>query len=309
MSKSNTNGGGRGTWGNKSPSGRSIIGDVINHGKLKYWQPGQDYHYHCTLEAGENTLEAQLVRVLMRSITATGGTFDAAHFRKSYITFMTTPGSHNDAYASTCHRMFFANLEAGRPPELCPDNDEHNVDAIDGLVLPSVAALAAAARRQDASAAAAACAGVTRESKVLQKAASVWAAVLTAALGQSVDGPAAGILAPTLDAAAQSLGFRHRPNGRKSDSITACYLGDSLPSALDMLAKYAPGATASGGVWRALLANANTGGENVHRGAVLGAALGAVAGASQLGDSAVAGLHARASIAKEIDEFVAAIFK
>jgi hypothetical protein len=41
-------------------------------GKLKYWAPGKDYHYHCTLAAGENTLEAQLVRVLMKSITATG---------------------------------------------------------------------------------------------------------------------------------------------------------------------------------------------------------------------------------------------
>ena len=32
------------------------------------------------------------------------------------------------------------------PPAECPDNDRHNVDTIDGLVLPSVAALAAAAR-------------------------------------------------------------------------------------------------------------------------------------------------------------------
>ena len=65
MNKSNTGGGGRG-----SAQG-SIIGDVINHGKKQYWDPHGQYHYHCTLDAGENTLEAQLVRVLVFSTTYT----------------------------------------------------------------------------------------------------------------------------------------------------------------------------------------------------------------------------------------------
>jgi ADP-ribosyl-[dinitrogen reductase] hydrolase len=51
MNLSNTGGGGRG-----SDKG-SIVGDVINHGKKKYWGRGLNYSYHCTLEAGENTLE------------------------------------------------------------------------------------------------------------------------------------------------------------------------------------------------------------------------------------------------------------
>ena len=33
-----------------------------------------------------------------------------------YINFMTTPGSHNDTYAGTCHRIFFANLTNGMKP-------------------------------------------------------------------------------------------------------------------------------------------------------------------------------------------------
>merc|ERR1711988_2058393 len=49
---------------------------------------------------------------------------------------MTTPGSHNDAYASTYHRMFFANRKRGLPLDKCPDNDSHNVDVIDGLIMP-----------------------------------------------------------------------------------------------------------------------------------------------------------------------------
>jgi hypothetical protein len=56
MNLSNTGGAGRG-----SDKG-SIVGDVINHGKRDYWMRGNDSHYHVTLEAGENTLEAQLCR-------------------------------------------------------------------------------------------------------------------------------------------------------------------------------------------------------------------------------------------------------
>jgi len=74
---------------------------------------GGNFHYHLGLQAGENTLEAQLVRVLSKSISDRG-IFDANDFRERYIKFMTTPGSHNDTYASTCHRMFFANLVKGR---------------------------------------------------------------------------------------------------------------------------------------------------------------------------------------------------
>ena len=52
MNLSNTAGAGRG-----SDKG-SVIGDVINHGKKKYWVKGGNHHYHLGLEAGENTLEA-----------------------------------------------------------------------------------------------------------------------------------------------------------------------------------------------------------------------------------------------------------
>ena len=79
------------------------------------------------MQAGENTLEASLARVLMKSIVTNKGKFNEQHFREAYIEFMRTPGSHNDTYASTCHRMFFANLIFhGKDPEDCPDNDGHN---------------------------------------------------------------------------------------------------------------------------------------------------------------------------------------
>lgn len=186
MSKSNTDGAGRGSFNAGRPS---IIGDYINHGKKKYWAPNQSYHYHATLKAGENTLEAQLVRVLMRSVVRSGGSFEPSAFREDYVEFMTREGSHNDTYASTCHRMFFANMiHGGLDPEDCPDNDRHNVDTIDGLVLPTVSILAAALRgggggvgaeaQETARQASAATAAVTRKSAALEAHARVWSDLL-----------------------------------------------------------------------------------------------------------------------------------
>jgi hypothetical protein len=131
MSLSNTGGAGRGN--NKS----DLVGQVILHGKKKYWGRGANYHYHTTLAAGENTLEASLVRVMLKTLAgspAQATVQDKLHaFRDKYVTFMTTPGTHNDAYASTCHRMFFANREQGLALDECPDNDHHNVDSMGGF--------------------------------------------------------------------------------------------------------------------------------------------------------------------------------
>jgi len=58
-----------------------------------------------------------------------------------------------------------------------------------------------------------------------------------------------------------------------------------------------------------LLANANCGGENVHRGIVLGALLGAQVGESAIPEHFKSGLKDSAAIAQEIDAFKAAISK
>lgn len=58
---------------------------------------------------------------------------------------------------------------------------------------------------------------------------------------------------------------------------------------------------------KGVLANANAGGENVHRGIVVGALLGARAGRSALPLNLVNGLAAADEIVREVDEFVQAI--
>jgi ADP-ribosylglycohydrolase len=85
------------------------------------------------------------------------------------------------------------------------------------------------------------------------------------------------------------------------DPMTACYLGSSFPSMLHLAYKY------SHSPEEALLANTNTGGENVARGAVLGAVMGAAHGMKGLPPRLVTGLKAHDEIKAEIDAFIAAV--
>jgi hypothetical protein len=67
--------------------------------------------------------------------------------------------------------MFFKKWRSGVAPEKCPDNDGPNVDTMDGLVLPSVVALAALVRGEsleDAAKQGSEALAVTRASRVAQ---------------------------------------------------------------------------------------------------------------------------------------------
>ena len=232
-------------------------------------------------------------------------------------------------------RFLFLSRELGPPlifhkkdPKDCPDNDGHNVDAIDGLVLPSITALAATARQlslassdsleltkearisiQQASIKTAA---VTRSSNVLATASAAWADLVSDALILPISDSDAGnsMLQPIYNVAMQLKFSKPQPN--RSDQMSACYLSQSLPPTLDMLAKYTrPSFLNNGldGIWKALLANANIGGENVHRAACLGVILGARVGDEYLPHELKSGLYERQALEKEIDSFVVAVMK
>jgi ADP-ribosylglycohydrolase len=91
-------------------------------------------------------------------------------------------------------------------------------------------------------------------------------------------------------------------NTMASSRRSACYLEQSLPAAMDMLSKY--GIHHEADVWMGLLANANLGGENVHRGSIMGAVLGGLAGEEQLPSQLKEGLFEKEALSKEIDDFV-----
>ena len=88
-------------------------------------------------------------------MTATAGAFRAPPFVQDFVQFMTTPGSHNDTYASTYLRMYFESFARGVPPSECPGTDGHNVDAMDALTVCGPVAVAGWARGLDRTSAAA----------------------------------------------------------------------------------------------------------------------------------------------------------
>ena len=91
-----------------------VVGGLILKGKKGYW--GRPHtHYHRGMRRGDNTLNLLCVRVLLRRLTATGGC-DPVGFLRDYIAFMTAPDRHNDTYAESYHRDFFANHARGLPP-------------------------------------------------------------------------------------------------------------------------------------------------------------------------------------------------
>lgn len=286
MNLSNTGGGGRG-----SDKG-DIVGDVILHGKKKYWLKSGNYHYHHGMAAGENTLDALITRVLTKSMIAKNA-FNVKDFTDSYISFMTTPGSHNDAYAGTCHRMFFANWVQGIAPENCAGNDGHNVDSIDLLMIVPPLVVAYLNRPQDELFAAIKSAvQVTRKTEYLRFA-NLYAELLSNVLKGAPMREAAEALGLKLGI---NLADAVKRQG-SSDPMTACYIDSSFPVLLFFAYKYADSAESL------LLASANAGGENVARGSLLGSLAGAQFGLSGLPERFKSDLLHSASLISEATEF------
>lgn len=79
----------------------------------------------------------------------------------------------------------------------------------------------------------------------------------------------------------------------------ACYIDQSFPSTLYLAARYHNNFEAG------LIANTNLGGDNCHRGAVLGAILGASLGVAAIPKRWINGLSAHVELNDEIEKFIA----
>jgi ADP-ribosylglycohydrolase len=302
MSLSNTGGAGRGG------KAGSIIGDVINHGKKHFWGP-RGTHYHHGMAAGENTLNAITARVVMRAYTQAGAC-DVPLFLQEYVKFMTTPGSHNDTYAESYHRMFFANWVAKKPLDKCADDDQHNIASMGGMVnLPPAAVFASVATaggsteaHEAAGAAAVAQMYATHNSETLAGYAQLYGALLSRLVhGQ----PLREALLETAAVVGMDLPGLTKRKLKDTQVIgqvysSACYIEHSFPCLLYLAYKYSDSPEA------ALVANTNAGGENVHRGAALGALMGAAHGSSAWPQRWHNGLVAKDAIATEVSAFLAA---
>jgi len=287
MNLSNTGGGGRG-----NDSG-DIVGDVILHGKKKFWLRGGNFHYHHGMMPGENTLDALVTRLLVQSIIRKG-MFDPDDFRNSYISFMTTPDSHNDIYAGTCHRMFFANWKNGVDPEQCPGNDGHNVDAIDALmIVPPITIAHVFSSKEVRYEAVKKSIQVTRKTSAVLEQAYIYSDMLTSLLTENTS------IRDVASVAASAIGIDIASEVARSrkDPMTACYIDSSFPAMLFFAYKYGDNVEAM------LLASTNAGGENVARGSLLGALAGAWIGYSSFPAHLRDGLVFSESYSLEADAF------
>ena len=272
MSLHSTRRGGRSGRGAERDDEPEIIGDVILKGRRHLW--GQaNRHYHHGMQAGDNTLNAHCARVLMRSIVSGNGRYDRDRFLQSYIEFMTAdPPRHRDTYAESYHRGFFANLVAGKPPHQCGART-HDTPSMGGLVTIGPLAINELLHGDPLATVQATCREhlfLTHPDETLGRICDGYVALVADLLLRETDESPDRHL---LEAARTTLGLdlasmadrartdRDIVGGRYS---TACYISDSWPSLLYLAYKYREDPRA------ALLANTNLGGENAHRGAVLG---------------------------------------
>jgi ADP-ribosylglycohydrolase len=80
---------------------------------------------------------------------------------------------------------------------------------------------------------------------------------------------------------------------------SACYIADAFPASLYLAWKYADDFEAG------LVANTNLGGDNCHRGAVVGALLGAAAGITRIPARLCDGLHDGAALRRQVNGLAA----
>jgi ADP-ribosylglycohydrolase len=244
----------------------------ILHDQAQYWGK-RDIHYHQFLRAAENTLNLQLARELLLLLEV-DGYYSASSWLNRLITFMTTPGSHQDTYIEEYLRHFFINYGKGKVPSQCGRRDEKHIGGF-SLMLPLTIALSknpAVAREVSLRHLALTHGG----SAMRQWGELICVTLLNLLQGQSLhQSITAGASQSGLDIDAQILhNLTDYPDsivvGKHFSS--ACYVEQSIPATLYLALKYQDSPEDG------MIANTMCGGDNAGRGAVLGALLGALNG-------------------------------
>ncbi|XP_068165596.1 uncharacterized protein [Antennarius striatus] len=304
LSLSNTAGSGRTAWSSGNQQA-DVVGKVILHNKLPLWKSsGGSIHYHQGLHSGDNTLN--LLCSLRAARTLVSGGFsdvsqsDArATVLSDYVQFLTTPGSHNDTYAESCHRSFFADWQESRPTsprqvlafaekrskqKLSSPSADSQLDAIGCLptVLPFIL-LSSSANEEQAVSAAVEFVKLTHPHPKVPEYVSVYSRAMHAVLGgadvrrQAEEalrrlGTWDSCRSFSRQAARCPASFEERLRVHQSAVNhlgLACYTKGAMTSLFYLAHEFHD--DPRGGI----LANTNCGGENCNRGAALGALLGA----------------------------------
>jgi ADP-ribosylglycohydrolase len=222
---------------------------------------------------------------------------------------MTEPDRHNDTYAESYHRDFFANYAAGIKPELCAGSEGHDTASIGGMVsLPiAISSIVSKGDLEAVNRIALKQLRLTHNSSLLEQHAlqlgqllfhivnevNVNAKEMACEAAYKLGFPAAKVI----QAVRENNASDHDVIGRLLSP--ACYIDQSFPAVLYFAARYHDDFES------ALLANTKVGGDNCHRGAVLGSILGASLGFDAIPKRWITGLTAYAELDKEIEAFVA----
>jgi len=243
-------------------------GEIL-HDQAQYW--GQrGIHYHQFLKAGENTLNFQLATELLRLSEKNGG-YDLDEWLAHYIDFMLTPGKHNDTYLEEYHRGFFTKYSEGKPPRKCAIHDEH----IGGLAqVPALCFILKGHDLPELRATVKEHVGLTHaHANVLRAADTLARLIFRIAEGiplrEAIQKEAGDWISGTNAEKWTSQPDTHIIGQRFSP---ACYIAESMPASLYLAWKYHEDFSAG------ITANAMVGGDNCHRGAVVGSLLGAANG-------------------------------
>lgn len=108
-------------------------------------QKEERYHYHHGLKAGENTLGANLLRVLMRSVISSKS-YNQEHFLHEFIAYMSDADKNKDPYTERYIREWFTKYTEGAEPTACAE-DQRNIWSISsngGIIRPLLLSLSSA---------------------------------------------------------------------------------------------------------------------------------------------------------------------
>jgi ADP-ribosyl-[dinitrogen reductase] hydrolase len=237
-------------------------------------------HYHQFLAAGDNTLNFLLAAEL-HAMVQQSRDYDPERWLDHYVAFMLTPGRHHDTYVEEYHRHFFTNLAAGRKPINCGVRDVH----IGGLVAVPALVAALGPRHPDLRRIVRVHVSLTHKDDDVLAAADALARILVAVTRED-GGPDADLRAVILEEASDwiSVAKVREWEARAASAAgsacperavvggvlsPACYIPDAFPAALYLAWRHAGDVTAG------VVANARVGGDNCHRGAVVGSLIGA----------------------------------
>lgn len=269
----------RSSWSAPSPE-LDILGD-----QRPFW--GQhEVHYHQNLVSGENTLTTKIADETWESLLQNDG-YDSSDFLNRYVDLLTHPERHRDTYIEECHRGFFTNLGRGLRLEKCGIPEKH----ISGLAMMLPVALFLAEQEETARDRALDHLALTHPGRKMRVAAEAILSLLLPVLNgaQSLED---AIRCESKSQRNPHFGYPFfkwlaedddRVIGRRLS--TACYVDEAVPAIIHLALKYSHQPEAG------LIANTNLGGDNVHRGSVLGALLGAENGADSWPERWINGLY------------------